>query len=214
MSEPIQSHPLHPSKGAILKASGIALVVALVILFVAVLPAEYGIDLTGLGTKLHFTRMHSAKAMQANVDPHHAEPQAFQQNKVVLRFEPGQGYEYKFRMQPGNALLYSWSGTGPLEYDFHGEIEGDKSGAFTSYEAKVDGSANGSLTAAFDGVHGWYWYNASDNPVTLTLTTAGHYEIKGVIGATEEVIVREGLDSGTRTEPPPHDHSHSDGHQH
>ena len=41
--QPVQQ-TLAPSKKAIAKATGIALAVAVIILFVAVLPAEYGID--------------------------------------------------------------------------------------------------------------------------------------------------------------------------
>ena len=33
----------------------------------------------------------------------------------------------------------------------------------------------GSYTAPFDGVHGWYWENLTDSPVTITLRTAGFY---------------------------------------
>ena len=43
-----------PSKKAIAKATAIALIVAVVILFTAVLPAEYGIDPLGTGKTLHF----------------------------------------------------------------------------------------------------------------------------------------------------------------
>jgi hypothetical protein len=49
-----------PSKKAIAKASGIALVVALVILFTAVLPAEYGIDPLKTGKLLHLTDLAKA----------------------------------------------------------------------------------------------------------------------------------------------------------
>ena len=33
----------------------------------------------------------------------------------------------------------------------------------------------GTLVAAFDGKHGWFWRNRSGNPVTLTLRTNGAY---------------------------------------
>jgi hypothetical protein len=49
-----------PSKKAIAKATGIALVVALVILFTAVLPAEYGIDPLKTGKALHLTDLAKA----------------------------------------------------------------------------------------------------------------------------------------------------------
>ena len=43
---------------------------------------------------------------------------------------------------------------------------------------RSDGSAwsdQGTLTADFDGLHGWYWQNAGDQPVTVTLRTDGDY---------------------------------------
>jgi len=51
------------SKAAILKATGIALIVALVILFTAVLPAEYGIDPLKTGRLLGLTGL--AKASES-----------------------------------------------------------------------------------------------------------------------------------------------------
>src|ERR1700735_3673555 len=56
-----------PSKKAIAKATGIALIVALVILFTAVLPAEYGIDPLKTGAALHLTDL--AKASAAKPEP-------------------------------------------------------------------------------------------------------------------------------------------------
>ena len=49
--QPVQA----PSKKAIAKATGIAFAVALVILFTAVLPAEYGIDPLKTGALLHLS---------------------------------------------------------------------------------------------------------------------------------------------------------------
>src|ERR1700730_11632234 len=48
------------SRGAIAKATGIAFLVALVILFTAVLPAEYGIDTLKTGAALHLTDLSKA----------------------------------------------------------------------------------------------------------------------------------------------------------
>src|SRR5579872_2966440 len=55
------SQPEAPSKAAIAKASGIALAVALVILFTTVLPAEYGIDPLKTGAGLGLTDLSKAK---------------------------------------------------------------------------------------------------------------------------------------------------------
>ena len=40
----------------------------------------------------------------------------------------------------------------------------------------------GSIHAAFDGKHGWFWRNRSGAPVTITLRTRGEYsEVKRVV---------------------------------
>lgn len=214
MKKPNQTTPPLPSKGSILKASAIALTVALVLLFVAVLPAEYGFDPTGLGSALNLKGMSETEHAEVKAEtPHIVQEHALRQDRVVLRFEPGQGYEYKFQMQAGQVLAYSWKGTGAVEYDFHGEVEGDKSGAFTSYDVQVSEGARGSLTAPFTGSHGWYWYNSTDNPVTITLQTSGFYVVKGVIGAPQDVVIREGEEAPSSATIP-HGHSHTGEHEH
>ena len=47
-----------------------------------------------------------------------------------------------------------------------------------SYE-KGDGraEASGTLTAPFTGIHGWYWENPTNQEITVTLTTAGFYNL-------------------------------------
>ena len=49
-----------PSKKAIAKATGIALAVALLLLFTAVLPAEYGVDPLKTGAALGLTGLSKA----------------------------------------------------------------------------------------------------------------------------------------------------------
>jgi len=188
MQEPAQFHPLHPSKKAIIKASAAALVVALVILFTAVLPAEYGIDPTGAGMALGFSALNATETTSV-LSTYRAEPELYKENIVTFRLEPNQGFEYKFKMKEGQMLLYSWTAKGEVDYEFHGQLEEDTSGAFTSYEKSKGASASGSLVAPYEGIHGWFWHNKSGNTVTLTLTTAGYYEVKGVIGAPDTVIV-------------------------
>ena len=52
--------PNAPSKGALAKATGIALLVALILLFTAVLPAEYGYDPLKTGKALGLTGISQA----------------------------------------------------------------------------------------------------------------------------------------------------------
>ena len=54
-----------PSTSRLLKSTVIALVVALVVLVVAVLPAEYGVDPTGVGRRLGLTQMGEIKVALA-----------------------------------------------------------------------------------------------------------------------------------------------------
>ena len=71
--------PLAPSRKAIAKATGIALFVALVILFTAVLPAEYGIDPLKTGALLHLTDLAKATA---------AKPETKSEAKPVIGARP------------------------------------------------------------------------------------------------------------------------------
>jgi hypothetical protein len=36
---------------------------------------------------------------------------------------------------------------------------------------------SGTLMAPFSGIHGWFWENTGDRPVTVTLASAGFYTL-------------------------------------
>ena len=56
--------------------------------------------------------------------------------------------------------------------------DGAPQGYAESYEKKnAVGSASGTLTAPFSGIHGWYWENPTDAEITVTLTAAGFYNM-------------------------------------
>lgn len=54
-----------PSKRQLLRSTGIALAIAATLLITVVLPAEYGIDPTGIGQSLDLTAMGKIKASLA-----------------------------------------------------------------------------------------------------------------------------------------------------
>ena len=54
--------PFEASRRALLIATASALSAAIVILVIAVLPAEYGVDPTGIGNRLGFARLYGAEA--------------------------------------------------------------------------------------------------------------------------------------------------------
>jgi hypothetical protein len=83
-------------------------------------------------------------------------------------------------MDAGARARFEWIATGGmLSYDTHGD-NGDQ---FVSYERGSGAPGDeGVLEAAFDGNHGWYWSNPTDEDVTVTLRTNGAYhEMKRVL---------------------------------
>jgi hypothetical protein len=44
------------------------------------------------------------------------------------------GYQYKYPLDKGEALLYSWNATAPVDYDLHAEPDGAPAGYAQSYE--------------------------------------------------------------------------------
>lgn len=94
----------------------------------------------------------------------------------------GASMEYKLFMQEGAKMEFTWSAPRALYYDFHGDREGDTSGAFTRHKSGTATLDKGTFTSPFQGRHGWYWENRNAQPVTVTLATKGEYIIVGVVG--------------------------------
>jgi hypothetical protein len=176
-----------PSGRTLLKATLVALVVAGIVLVVAVLPAEYGIDPTGVGRTLGLMDLFAAggeeeaAAGPATVTPGLAGPvfpQIYEYRVDTREFtiEPGTGMEFKYELDKGASMLYSWKASGFVDYDFHTEPEGKPSSESDSFDKGVAAQKRGAYTAPYNGIHGWYWENTSNRPVTVTLNTAGFYE--------------------------------------
>jgi hypothetical protein len=170
-------------------AFGAALLVAGVLLVTVILPAEYAIDPLGTGAKLGLLQLgetgkqvaalEAAKGTATSGAPILApQDKAFAQETVTFQLKPREGIEYKYRLEKGEALLYSWSASAPMNTEFHAEPDGAPRGYAQSYEKK-DGmtGASGTLTAPFPGIHGWYWQNTTDTNQTVTLTSAGYYNL-------------------------------------
>lgn len=170
-------------------AAGAALLAAGLILVMFVLPAEFAIDPLGTGARfglidLGLTGQQVEALEQAAASGEAAQatlivPQekTFQSETVEFTVGPRQGMEYKYRLDKGEALLYSWRTPAPVAYEFHAEPDGAPRGYAQTYEKAQASQASGTLTAPFPGIHGWYWENLSDQEITVTLTTAGYYNI-------------------------------------
>jgi hypothetical protein len=192
-----------PSKKAIAKATGIALGVALVILFTAVLPAEYGIDPLKTGALLHLTDLAKAPESKAESKPvgarpvaapagiYTAQPGIFKTDSEDLSLMPGEGVEIKYHMQKGAGMVYSWKATGPVAFEFHGEPDNKPNkDYFESYELNDQAGSDhsyGSFTAPSTGIHGWFWENKGKKEVEIHLVTAGFYDNAKMMAGDEKV---------------------------
>lgn len=192
-----------PSKAQLLRSTGIAIVTAAALLVTVVLPAEYGIDPTGIGQGLELTAMGKikmtlvAEAVAANkaVSP---QPIATQESAPVVQapsantavtaevrsdvmsvtLKPGEATEVKLVMTKGAKVNYSWQTDGGLvNHDTHGDPLNGPANAYHGYsKGKQVASDTGSLIAVFDGNHGWFWRNRAAKDVTVTLKTTGVYQ--------------------------------------
>ncbi len=175
---PASSAP--PSSRALATATAIACVVAAVILATVVLPAEYGIDPLGTGAATGLIGLSQAQPppiVASESGPVRPQPADYRVDTRQFTLEPYGGYvEYKYQLATGATMLYRWSATEEVNFDFHTEPAGRPSSASESFERGTAREGRGSYTAPYDGIHGWFWENdVGDNPVTVTVTTVGFY---------------------------------------
>lgn len=102
---------------------------------------------------------------------------ALKTNQMTVTLKPGEGTEIKLEVLKNKTVSYEWTAAGgPVNYDTHGEPYNGKKGYFHSYnKGKQVKSDKGEFTAIFDGTHGWFWRNRSNNDVTISLKTTGDY---------------------------------------
>ena len=102
---------------------------------------------------------------------------ALKTNQMSVTLKPGEGTEIKLEVLKGKSVSYEWTAVGgPVNFDTHGEPYNGEKGYFHSYsKGKQVKSDKGEFTAIFDGTHGWFWRNRSNNDVTIALKTNGDY---------------------------------------
>ena len=193
-----------PSGKKLLHASIGAAALASVLLLLVILPAEYGIDPTGFGRLTGLANL-AAPARVIEVPdplggndtlrevqiPEFGEPTPLpnpavfqdQENPPETRtlevLIPAEAEtEVKLVMTAGKAVTYSWAvDQGDIYVDFHGHDISFGPDFFVRYKEQQEGSGNnGSLTAPFDGEHGWYWLNYNEYDVVVTLTVTGYFD--------------------------------------
>ncbi len=203
MTEQIPPASALPSTRTLLRSTAIAAAVATALLVTVVLPAEYGVDPTGIGGVLGLTEMGETKlalekeAVQAEQRPTVAAvpcappPAATVATPDVkappvvakapsdvtqVTLAPGEGKEVKLTMREGARVSFSWAtDKGVVNYDLHSDHP--TTGAYHGYgKGKGLATHEGVLVAAFEGRHGWFWRNRTDGVITVTLKTEGDYQ--------------------------------------
>lgn len=180
-----------PSSERLLRSTVIALATALLLLVVAVLPAEYGVDPTGVGRLLGLTQMGELKVALAKeaaaADAAAGTPAPAQATAPVstdsrwthvteVSLAPNEGKEVKLVMAKGARAQFEWSvAGGVVNHDTHGDSTGAPNSYISYRKATGVAGDSGGLVAAMDGSHGWFWRNRSSESVTVTLRTKGEY---------------------------------------
>lgn len=165
-------HDDTPSPRSLALTAGITALVAGGILLVAVLPAEFGLDPLGTGRALGLLALGDAsESPLENRDQPHARDRA----EFVL--EGFQSLEYKYHLNAGDTLVYSWAATGDLVFDMHADpddLPGEEN--VRSFEQATGARRSGVYHAPFTGIHGWFWENRSFEVVTLRLEASGFFD--------------------------------------
>lgn len=194
-----------PTSKQLLRSTIIAIIVAAVLLFCVVMPAEYGKDPTGVGGLLGLTEMGKIKqslaeearaadaqanapATPAAVSPtpvtatatSSAAPAATapqpRSDSATIELAPNQGREIKLEMRQGARVKFFWStDKGVVNYDTHADSEVPKRDYYGYEKGTGKAKQEGELVAAFDGWHGWFWRNRGTETLTVTLRTEGEY---------------------------------------
>ena len=95
-----------------------------------------------------------------------------------------QDLEYKLDMKVGGAITYHWQADNLPEAEFlltefHGHTirETEAPGDLMFYKVGRGASSEGYLVAPWDGIHGWYFSNESNQDINITLTVSGFYSL-------------------------------------
>jgi len=192
MTEGQIATPLSASRMLAITAG--AFIVASLIVFGAILPAEFNQDPTGLGRLTGLDRLWAPRQIAFDVSSSSVPlareyPVGFRSDTIEFPMQPdanpagGDQLEYKVRMKKDATFIYEWSVDNiPLEtefyYDFHGHtLDGKTEMTVATYKQSTGTGANGALTAPFDGIHGWFFQNQSLNKAVVRLKISGFYDL-------------------------------------
>lgn len=166
-----------PSKRKLALSALTALVLAAVVLVTVVLPAEYDMDPLGTGRLLGLVVLNQAPAeIPVRADGLIAHASSYRVDTREFVLEPGGFVEYKYRLEAGRGMVYSWSASNWVRSEMHSEPDGGAQGTAEFFEvAERTLFRHGSYVAPFPGIHGWYWLNEGSDTVTVKIHASGFF---------------------------------------
>ena len=196
-NENIPSNNALPSIGKLIKSTILAIALATIILVTVVLPAEYGLDPTGIGEMIGLVKMGEIKvslAQEAAIEKidltdkitNSQEDQIAKvlisknevdarEDKFTITLEPNEGKEIKLTMAKGATTNYLWYTDGAkANFDAHADSKKLQI-KYHNYEKGKLERSEGIMEAAFNGNHGWFWRNRTSETMTVTLEVNGIY---------------------------------------
>lgn len=193
------------SRKKVILGSLAALIVAALIVFGAILPAELDVDPLGIGKLTGIIRLWAPA--ERTINPNSGAFKRARFETIPLRSDVieiplgggGTGFEleYKVRMKKDATMVYSWEAIGAgkandLYYDFHAHTTpapGEEMTVATFKQARGL-KQQGSLAAPFDGIQGWYFLTSAEKPIVIRLKISGFYELipPGETGNEKRII--------------------------
>lgn len=166
-----------PRAPRILRATLLAIAAAAVVLVAFVMPAEYGLDPLGTGRLTGVLAL--AEPEQNVLVRREAAPVV---DRVRFPLQPFESVEYKYRLETGDDMVFSWHASGEVVAELHAEPDEAPEGIAESFDRTRGVEAHGGYRAGFDGWHGWFWENRGAVPVTVELEASGFFEAARTYG--------------------------------
>jgi hypothetical protein len=183
-----------PSRKRLLALLGMALLTAALIVMGAVLPAEYHVDPLGVGRITGLLQLSRPREVTLTLPAAHVvgAPARFYEHelrndRIDIPLAAGgdserrDAVEWKVRMKAGDTMVFSWTVAAPANefyFDFHGQSDPSPEVKVLSYREGLGNRSSGTMTAAFDGIHGWFLQNQSTVPVVVHLELSGFYQMR------------------------------------
>ncbi|APX90802.1 transmembrane anchor protein [Brevirhabdus pacifica] len=116
----------------------------------------------------------AAHAQSAEAEPEADGGQADAwRDEVTFTLTPGASAEWKMAMEQGQTAEYRMVVTGGrVNFDLHGHGGGK---SVTYQKGRGSTGEEGTITAEFDGQHGWFWRNRDSAELTVTVQVRGEY---------------------------------------